>query len=544
LPISGVGYEAEGKIEGESDSLTDLLEAGVLASSGDLSRDAQGKTRPLGDPVDASMLVLAQKGGVDWRELRRQQPEISREPFSSERARMTSLRTKDGVHRVYVKGSLEALASLCNLSSEELQHFQQAEKDFALQGLRVLAVAVKDSALADQPAAEQESGLQLLGLLALGDPPRQEAAEAIASCRGAGIRVIMATGDHPATAGAIAHQVGLAGVADAPITGPDLEKLDPPQLLKRLEDCNVFARVAPAAKLRLVESLLAQGEVVAMTGDGVNDAPALKKVHVGIAMGSGSAVAVEASQMVLLDDNFATIVKAVEGGRRVYRSLQKFIAFLFSGNLGVVLAMFLGALLAGVFRLQDHQGLLLPLTAAQILWMNLVVDGAPAVAFALARSDDDVMSEPPRAPDSPILPASLWGYLIFCGSFVALALLLTLDLLYPGGVVTWSAQAATYARTAGFYVVVCTRLVNAFNFRSLPGSIFSRRFFADAWVPGACLVSWLLTLAVIYVPPLQRGFGLSPLQPKLLLGLSLVSLLIILPAELYKRVFPMRLSSS
>ena len=408
----------------------------------------------------------------------------------------------------------------------------------------MLAVAVKESALADQPAAEQESGLLLLGLLALGDPPRQEAKEAIASCRGAGIRVIMATGDHPATAAAIAQQVGLAEPSDSPTTGPELEKMEPAQLVELLKDCNVFARVAPAAKLRLVESLLAQGEVVAMTGDGVNDAPALKKVHVGIAMGSGSAVAVEASQMVLLDDNFATIVKAVSGGRRVYRSLQKFIAFLFSGNLGVVLAMFLGALLAGAFRLQDHQGLLLPLTAAQILWMNLVVDGAPAVAFALARSADDVMSEPPRAPDSPILPGALWGYLIFCGSFVALALLLTLDLLFPGGMATWSGQSASYARTAGFYVVVCTRLVNAFNFRSLPGSIFSRNFFADGWVPGACLISWLLTLAVIYIPPLQRGFGLAPLDLKLLLGLSLVSLLIILPAEIYKRIFPMRLSGS
>lgn len=552
--VAGEGYEAEGGIEGEAGpSLERMLRAGALASAGDLVAGEKGR-KPLGDPVDASLLVLAEKGGVSWPELRKQCPEIGREPFTSERARVSSLRTFEGSPRLFVKGSLESVMA-CSREilwegspkalDDNLRHqLQQIEQEYAESGLRVLAVADRDQAAADQDPGGQEKELLLLGLVALGDPPRSEAREAIESCKAAGIRVIMATGDHPATAAAIAHQVGLASPKEQATTGPELEKLSDPEVAERVRRCNVFARVSPAAKLRLVETLLAQGEVVAMTGDGVNDAPALKKVHVGVAMGSGSAVAVEASQMVLLDDNFATIVKAVKGGRRVYRSVQKFIAFLFSGNLGVVLAMFLGAILAGIFGLSDSLGLLLPLTAGQILWMNLAVDGAPAVAFALARTREDVMSEPPRSPDAPILTADLWRYLIFCGSFVSLALLLVLDLLYRGGIVTMHNHDAAYARTAAFYVVVCTRLWNAFNFRSLPGSIFRRDFFADPWVPGACLMSWLLTLAVLYFAPLQRAFGLVFLDLDHLLWLTVLSPLIVVPAEIYKRFFPLRMFSA
>ena len=550
--VTGEGYEANGDIEGEaSPSLGRLLRAGALSSAGDLVARDEGKgRRPLGDPVDASLLVLAEKGKIAWPELRKQCPEISREPFTSERARVSSLRTFEGRPTLFVKGSLEALLPRSRevlgqgpVDDKVRQQLQQVEQEYAESGLRVLAVAEKESA-SDQQPVEQEQDLLLLGLVALGDPPRSEARQAIESCRAAGIRVIMATGDHPATAAAIARQVGLANPEEQPTTGPELEKLSDSEVAERVRNCNVFARVSPAAKLRLVETLLAQNEVVAMTGDGVNDAPALKKVHVGVAMGSGSAVAVEASQMVLLDDNFATIVKAVTGGRRVYRSLQKFIAFLFSGNLGVVLAMFLGALLAGVFHLSDNQGLLLPLTAAQILWMNLAVDGAPAVAFALASTGEDVMSEPPRSPDAPILTADLWRYLIFCGLFVSLALLLVLDLLYRGGIFNLQSHSAAYARTAAFYIVVCTRLCNAFNFRSLPGSLFRRDFFADLWVPGACLVSWLLTLGVLYFPPLRTAFGLVALDLNHVAWLTCLSPLIVVPAEIYRRLFPVRMSQA
>lgn len=556
IEVSGEGYEAGGSIQASpSPTLARLLTAGALASSGDMVVKNQRRT-PLGDPVDASLLILAEKGGLAWSDLRKEWPELSKEPFTSERARKSSLRRhKDepATVRLFVKGSLDALLQrsrsiLWEGQSQSLddsirQRLLEMEEDYARLGLRVLAIA-EAQGNPEQEAGEQEEQLLLLGLVALGDPPRSEARQAIESCRAAGIRVIMATGDHPATAAAIAQQVGLAGPEAQPTTGPELENLTPEEVSGRVAECNVFARVSPAAKLRLVENLLRQGEIVAMTGDGVNDAPALKKVHVGVAMGSGTAVAIEASQIVLLDDNFATIVKAVTGGRRVYRSVQKFIAFLFSGNLGVVLAMFIGALMAGIFKLSDNQGLLLPLTAGQILWMNLAVDGAPAVAFALARTREDVMHEPPRSPHTPILTRDLWFYLIFCGTFVALALLTVLDLLYQGGIFTLHSHDSVYARTAAFYMVVCTRLCNAFNFQHLPESVFRKGAFTDPWVPGACLFSWLLTLAVIYVPPLQSGFGLAALDLNLLVILTVLSPLVLVPGEIYKRFFPLHMSEA
>ena len=261
-----------------------------------------------------------------------------------------------------------------------------------------------------------------------------------------------------------------------------------------------------------------------MTGDGVNDAPALKKVHVGVAMGSGSSVALEASQVVLLDNNFATLVWAVRGGREVYRSLQQFVAFLFSGNFGVVLAMFLGALLARVFHLSAGEGLLLPLTAGQILWMNLAVDGAPAVAFSLGENQPEVMNQPPRRPDAPILSRSHWSYLMICGAWVALGLLLVLDWFYPGGLFTGPGGTVEYARSAGFYYVVCARLCNAFNFSRMTRPIGA-----------AVLVSWLATLAVLYWGPLQTLFAVVALQPGHLLGLTLASPLVLLWGRLWRK---------
>lgn len=547
--VSGEGYGSEGGIEGgESDTLRRLLRAVVYANAGELA-EKEGRRIALGDPVDAGLLVLAEKAGLDWRDLRTDLEELSCEPFSSERARMSSLRQEDdGVH-LYIKGSLETLLERSKtilmsgrevpLDEERIARLKEVEADYASRALRVLAVAER---LAHPGhAVDQEHDLVLLGLVVLGDPPRKEAKDAIEECRRAGIRVIMATGDHPATALAIARQVGLTE-GDSVLTGPELEKLSDEELSREVQRHNVYARVSPAAKLRLVETLLRADEVVAMTGDGVNDAPALKKVHVGVSMGSGTAVAMEASDVVLLDDDFATIVNAIHGGRDVYRNVQKFIAFLFSGNFGVVLAMFLGAVFAGVFQLTDNEGLLLPLTAAQILWMNLAVDGAPAVAFSFSKSKEKVMKDPPRSPDSPILTRGLWIYLAFCGTFVALALLLVLDLFYKGGLVTTAPHSVEYARSAAFYMVVCTRLCNAFNFRHLPGTTFSRDFFADGWVPGAALLSWLLTLAVIFVPPMSALFGLVPLEFSTLFWLTVLSPLIIIPGEIYKRVIGVEMS--
>ena len=474
-----------------------LLRAGVLANA---ARWVEGQ--PQGDPLDVAIMRGARDHGMDPLALQSQWVESERLPFSSERARMDSCRNG----RWFVKGSLEAVAG-----SAVPEEVRQAELGFAAQGLRVLALA--EGAVGEEP--------RLLGLLAFGDPPRSEARESIERCHAAGIRVVMLTGDHPTTALAIAHQVGLCQADGKVALGSDLGADNWPQLVR---ECNVFARVSPAHKLQLVEELLRQGEVVAMTGDGVNDAPALKKVHVGVAMGSGSSVALEASQVVLLDNNFATLVWAVRGGREVYRSLQQFVAFLFSGNFGVVLAMFLGALLARVFHLSAGEGLLLPLTAGQILWMNLAVDGAPAVAFSLGENQPEVMNQPPRRPDAPILSRSHWSYLMICGAWVALGLLLVLDWFYPGGLFTGPGGTVEYARSAGFYYVVCARLCNAFNFSRMTRPIGA-----------AVLVSWLATLAVLYWGPLQTLFAVVALQPGHLLGLTLASPLVLLWGRLWRK---------
>ncbi|MBN9420649.1 MAG: cation-translocating P-type ATPase [Candidatus Eremiobacteraeota bacterium] len=474
-----------------------LLRVGALANS---ARWVDGE--PAGDPLDVALLLGAQEHGLDPQALQKEWVESEREPFTAESARMSSRRNGT----LFVKGSLAALTG-GNPPAEAVE----AEAGFAAQGLRVLAMA------------EDE---KLLGLVAFGDPPRAEAAEAIKQCRAAGIRVVMLTGDHPATAGAIGAQVGLCEVGDRVVRGPEVEAADAATLREMARECNVFARVSPASKLRLVEELVGQGEVLAMTGDGVNDAPALKKVQVGVAMGSGSSVALEASQVVLLDDNFATLVRAVRGGREVYRSLQQFIAFLFSGNFGVVLAMFAGSIFAKVFQLHGGDGLLLPLTAGQILWMNLAVDGAPAVAFSLGGSDSDVMSDPPRPPKSPILGAANWRYLAFCGSFVAVGLLTVLDLFYPGGVFTAVPGASVeYARSAAFYFVVCVRLCNAFNFSGFTWPIAL-----------ACLASWLLTLGVLYVPLLASLFNVEPLALAHVLELSAVAPTVLIAGWVYRKV--------
>ncbi|MFN8613622.1 MAG: cation-transporting P-type ATPase [Vulcanimicrobiota bacterium] len=474
--------------------LPELLKAGVLANG---ARWVEGQ--PQGDPLDVAIMRGARDHGLDPQALQLEWLESERIPFSSERARMDSCRNGHW----FVKGSLEAVEP--NAGEE----FRLAEQRFAAQGLRVLA-------LGQWPVGSEP---RLLGLLAFGDPPRPEARDAIQRCHAAGIRVIMLTGDHPTTALAVARAVGLCDQQGQATLGSD------PALAERVQDCNVFARVSPANKLALVEALLRRGEVVAMTGDGVNDAPSLKKVHVGVAMGSGSSVALEASQVVLLDDNFATLVRAVRGGREVYLSLQQFVAFLFSGNFGVVLAMFLGSLLARLFHLSSAEGLLLPLTAGQILWMNLAVDGAPAVAFSLGEGQPEVMNQPPRRPDAPILSSSNWRYLMFCGTWVALGLLLVLDWFYPGGMLTGPGGTVEYARSAGFYYVVCSRMCNAFNF-----SRFTRP------IALAVLASWLATLAVLYWPPLQALFSVVALEPGHLASLTLLSPSVLLWGFLWRRM--------
>ncbi len=570
--VTGRGYEAAGEIPGApalEGGWRDFLAAGCLASTADLQEQPGAPRRALGDPTEAALLVLADKAGLDWRALRSEEPEVALAPFSSERARMSSLRQGAEGLILYVKGSPEQVLGRSKaiwkagravpLEAAEREALLEAETRLAEQGLRTLALACRGPipGQADAPVAEDfEEELVFLGLAAMHDPAREAVPAAMKRCRSAGIRVVMLTGDHPRTAWTIARSVGLVEDSGTPgstvLTGPEISSMQDPELDRALATCRVYARVSPQAKLRIVERLLALGEVVAMTGDGVNDAPALKKVHVGMAMGSGTAVAIEASEVVLLDDDFATIVTAIEGGRGVFTNVQKFIAFLFSGNLGVVLAMFAGTILAGLYSLMDHRGILLPLTAGQILWMNLVTDGAPAVAFSLSKTRPGMLQEPPRRPGSPILSPDLWRFLGVTGIWVALLLLVVLDGLYAGGVLTlpgsWDPAGtgtwadADRARSAAFYVVVTARLFNAMNFQPLPGPLFCREAWRDLYVPAACLLSWALTWLLLACEPLRELFHLVPLSGMELGVLTLLASSILLVGEGWKRLVGVRLA--
>jgi Ca2+-transporting ATPase len=397
----------------DAPDLPRALRAVALANDADLSTGA-------GDPLDLGLLRYAIAHGVDIARLREEHPVVSERTFDSAwKFARTSVR-EQGRTVSYLKGAPEVLLARCELSNADRESWTEKARAYAQEGLRVLAIA--------GAPGEAEDHLSLLGLALFWDPPRPEVPAAVHTALDAGIRVVMITGDHPETALAIAHQIGIPGVRV--LTGEDLAEYRPAALHDALTEVNVFARVRPEQKLQLVESLQAQRQIVAMTGDGVNDAPALKRSDVGVAMGQrGSDVSREVADLVLLDDNFATIVGAVEEGRSIYENIQKFLRFLFSTNLSEVLLVAGGALMAYVLNLRDETGMLmLPLTAAQILWINLMTDGLPALALAFDRTPG-VMQQKPRPADSPLLDHASVRFVASVGTTKALLALAILGLV-------------------------------------------------------------------------------------------------------------------
>ena len=394
------------------------LLAMVLCNDADLATGA-------GDPLELGLLRYASRF-LDVERVRREHPRLSERPFDSA-WKFMRVTTPLGS---FLKGAPEALIPRLALPQEEQARLFEEAGAHAAKGFRVLALAFGEG--------EREEGLRFLGFVLLLDPPRPEVPEAVARVLKAGVRVVMVTGDHPATARAIARRVGMP--AEVVATGEDLETLSDEELLK----VDVFARVRPEQKLRIVEALQKAGEVVAMTGDGVNDAPALKRAHVGVAMGQrGSDVSREVADLVLLDDNFATIVAAIEEGRSIYENIQKFLRFLFSTNLSEVLVVALGMVLAALLGLRDEAGhLLLPLTAVQILWINLVTDGLPALALSLDRNPG-VLDRPPRPKESPLLDGPSLRFVLLTGALKA-GLALGLLGFLPGAVGLEAAQSATF----------------------------------------------------------------------------------------------------
>ena len=382
--------------------------------------------------------------------MRADHPRVAERPFDSvwKFARVT---VRDGEHLVsYLKGAPEVLIGRCALSERDRESWRAKAEAYAQDGFRVLAIA--------RGPGKTEEGLSLLGLALFWDPPRPEVPEAVRMALAAGIRIIMITGDHPSTALAVARQIGIPG--EKVLTGEDLEQRGERATTEALSEVNVFARVRPEQKLRLVEALQAQGHVVAMTGDGVNDAPALKRSHVGVAMGQrGSDVSREVADLVLLDDNFATIVGAIKEGRGIYDNIQKFLRFLFSTNLSEVLLVASGVLLAYAMNLRDSTGgLMLPLTAAQILWINLMTDGLPALSLAFDRTPG-VMEQTPRAPDSPLLDRASTQFVVSAGAMKALLALGVLGLVPALG------YSLEIGRAAAFHFMAVGQLLMTYPSR-------------------------------------------------------------------------------
>lgn len=425
------GTLTENRMEVRSIDAPDLaraLVAVVLANDADVSTGA-------GDPLDLGLLRYAIQHGVDLGRVKQDHPVISERPFDSA-WKYTRVTVTEGERPVsFLKGAPEVLLARCELTAEDRASWSEKAHAYAEEGFRVLAVASAPGEVEDQ--------LALLGLVLFWDPPRPEVPQAVRTALDASIRVVMITGDHPATALAIAHQIGIPGVRV--LTGEDLAEYEGHSLRDALAEVNVFARVRPEQKLLIVESLQSQGQIVAMTGDGVNDAPALKRSDVGIAMGQrGSDVSREVADLVLLDDNFATIVKAVEEGRGIYENIQKFLRFLFSTNLSEVLLVAAGAMVAFAIDLRDESGgLMLPLTAAQILWINLLSDGLPALALALDQTPG-VMAQRPRAADFPLSDQPSVRFVVGVGTMKAVIGLAMLGALPALGHTLEETRTATF----------------------------------------------------------------------------------------------------
>jgi P-type Ca2+ transporter type 2C len=494
--------------------------------------ETDGRWTVQGDPTEGALLVAARKCGLSSEALDEALPRVGEVPFSSERKLMSTLhrdtRQQDrGV--VYTKGAPDVLLTRCTrelvgeerrpLTPERRTAILETNEALAGQALRTLGIAgrwLTSAALAEHsahPDDRVEQDLVFAGLIGIIDPPRAEAREAVERARQAGIRPIMITGDHPRTASVIARELGIS--TDERVTrGADLEKLSPEALARTVADVSVYARVNPEHKLRIVDALKGSGAVVAMTGDGVNDAPALKKADIGVAMGiTGTDVSKEAADMVLSDDNFASIVAAVEEGRAIFANIRKFLRYLLSSNIGEVMTMFFGVLLANQIGLDVGGGaVVLPLLATQILWINLVTDGPPALALGVDPAEDGLMERPPRPVGERVITPAMWRGIVFVGVIMAVGTLFVLDASLPGGFVDGDGDLP-YAQTMAFTTLMLFQIFNVFNARSDDRSAFVH-LFTNAWLWTAVAASVVLQVAVVYVPFLQSAFGTVPLSAR------------------------------
>jgi Ca2+-transporting ATPase len=536
VQLDGTGYRPEGNVQVEGGAelagplRVEIQRALTVADRANNSvlREHDGRWSVQGDPTEGALLVAAHKAGLTEEGLDARFKRVGEVPFSSERKLMTTVHTDaEGQERVLVftKGAPDVLVARCSqelvgeqmrpLDVERRAKILQANEELAGQALRTLGVAARSlppGALEHEQVDQHlEQDLVFIGLIGMIDPPRDEAKQAVARAKSAGIRPIMITGDHPKTAAVIAAELGIA--ADKRVlSGAELEKLSDQPLAQTVREVSVFARVNPEHKLRIVKALQSHGATVAMTGDGVNDAPALKSADIGVAMGiTGTDVSKEAADVVLTDDNFATIVAAVEEGRAIFENIRKFLRYLLSSNIGEVLTMFLGVLMAKVIGLDgEGEAVVLPLLATQILWINMVTDGPPALALGVDAADQTLMNRPPRPRGEGVLTGRMWAGIAFVGMIMAAGTLLVLDLSLAGGLIE-GAGDITYAQTMAFTTLMLFQIVNVFNARSDEQSAF-RGLFQNRWLWIAVGLSLALHVAVVYAPFLQQAFSTTNLS--------------------------------
>ncbi|KFJ01454.1 cation-translocating P-type ATPase [Bifidobacterium stellenboschense] len=585
--LTGTGYTPEGKMTAADGSPLSgdpslkaealaTLAAGTIANDGDL-REENGRWEVVGDPTEVSLIVAARKTGAmkGYGQFTR----VAEVPFTSERKRMSVIAkdaTEGGKLTVFAKGAPDVLLSYCSriavgghvrpltegdrqtilatverLSGEAYRTLGEAYRPLGTANLSEVDGVRANAAGQVADIAEQadaiETDLIWNGMVGIIDPPRTEVRDSVAEAHRAGIRAVMITGDHPLTAARIASDLGIIEKGGKALTGDQLDALgdDRAAFDKATSEVSVYARVAPEHKLKIVESLQRQGNIVAMTGDGVNDAPAVKTADIGVAMGiTGTEVTKQSAKMILADDNFSTIVAAVREGRVIFDNIRKFLRYLLSSNVGEVFTVFFGVVLAGFLGITQPEstGVTVPLLATQLLWINLLTDAAPALAMGVDPQTEDVMNRRPRRITDRVIDASMWGDIIFIGIIMAAVTLIGMDMHLAGGLFTDRSVDAlgheaqmTEARTMGFTILVFAQLFNALASRSHLQSVFVG-LFSNKWLWGAIGLSVALQLVVIYVPFLNTAFGTTPLSPLAWLECIGLAAFVLVASELRKCV--------
>ena len=586
VQLTGTGYEPKGKMLGMGGDVIEesapvnaealrTIAVGAFANDGDLRQNDAGQWEIVGDPTEVSLVVASRKIKAD-RALGKLD-RVAEVPFTSERKRMAVIgkdSSDNGNLSVYAKGAPDVLLGYCTriavgdavrpMTEGDRQEILATVERLSGEAYRTLGEAYRPlgtTSLADIPGIKTNAAGQVTdiseqsdvierdliwaGMVGIIDPPRTEVRDSVAEAHRAGIRTVMITGDHPLTAARIASDLGIIEKGGKALTGDQLDAMpDEAAFDKATSEVSVYARVAPEHKLKIVESLQRQGNIAAMTGDGVNDAPAVKSADIGVAMGiTGTEVTKESAKMILADDNFSTIVAAVREGRVIFDTIRKFLRYLLSSNVGEVFTVFGGVMLAGVLGITQPgtAGVAVPLLATQLLWINLLTDAAPALAMGVDPQTDDVMARSPRKLTDRVIDRDMWIDIAFIGIIMAAVTLIGMDMHLEGGLFTDRSIGGTHefqmieARTMGFTILVFAQLFNAIASRSARQSAFVG-LFSNKWLWGAIGLSVVLQLVVIYVPFLNSAFGTTPLGPWAWVECICLAAVVLIASEIYKAI--------